>query len=488
MTAKPAHFVTLVALPLLALATSSASSCGSEPIDPVATCTARRRLDESRCCDPWSFADDQGNCVARSWSETHDFGAPGLLAANLASSVDGSGSWVLAWTHDGRLVVADDASGMIEVDDDLIDALPGSSSWVDVGAGPEGEALLAWRQTGFDGQPGDANAIFVAQRAPNSTFAVQPTPVSFGTNAYQPRIAIGPAGDTVLVWNQWYGEHFGVSLATARRAHDPLELPRSDDDVLSFPINFSNAPWPAVARDGSFLVSWFQSSGNELLVYVSEREGRDGTPSRPSPPDAISPLGAATEDPRPAVGPNNEAVVVWSGDPGLSTGAVYLATRDVDGVWTTPLHLGDSLSPRDGLARSAYARFGTMGDLWVVWEQDTRIVAAYRDPTGIWQTSFARPLELSTSGREALDPAIAAGNDGGLLIVFRERDDQGRFVVIARRLVSGRFEVGPREVLSAPEDENAYAPVVSIGGPDDRAIVAWTTGDLDPELRLRTLD
>jgi hypothetical protein len=488
MKAKPVRIGRVVCFASLAFATSSASSCGSESLAPVAMCSPSRRIDESHCCDPWFLANDERTCVARAWSDAHAFGAPGLLAANLASAVDGSGSWILAWTHDGRLVVAEDASGTIEVDEGLIDALPGSSSWVDVCAGPEGEALLAWRQTGFDGLPGDANAIFVAQRAPLGKFSIRSTPVSFGANAYQPRIAIGPAGDTVLVWNQWYGEHFGVSLATARRAHEPLELPRSEDDVLSFPINFSNAPWPAVARDGGFLVSWFQSFGSELLVYVSEREGRDGSPSRPSPPDAISPLGAATEDPRPAIGPHNEAAVVWSGDPGLSTGAVYLATRDVDGNWTSPLHLGDSLSPRNGLARSAHARFGVMGDLWVVWEQDTRIVAAYRDPSGHWQTSFARPLELSTSGREALEPAIAAGNDGGLLVVFTEQDDTGRFVVVARRLVSGRFEAGPREVLSAPDDGNAYTPVVSIGGPDDRAVVAWTTGDINPELRLRTLD
>jgi hypothetical protein len=60
-----------------------------------------------------------------------------------------------------------------------------------------------------------------------------------------------------------------------------------------------------------------------------------------------------------------------------------------------------------------------------------------------------------------------------VLVVWSERVGE-RFRIAARRGDAEGF--GPIEILSTP-GEDAFWPVIAIGGPGERAVVAWIEGE-----------
>lgn len=478
--ARPLPVLTSLPLALVAL------GCGLDPLDSLAPCDDARRLTSGECCPVWTRAEDGRTCAARTFTlptEASGVGNPGSNTIELA--VDARGRGIAAWASaDGLLLqtsVAEEQGSGAWTARRPDAALPGGAEMLDVAAEPDGSALVVWRQYNNLG-----GGIFQSRRDPSGVWSDPPdldSRLSFPDTAYEPRIAVHPSGEILLVWNQWRGDGYGVALA--RRAPGSLqwELPASATDALSPPVFFSNSPQIAVGARGDALITWYQSSGMELMVRASERLGSSGEFSRPSADDIISPPGAPVDshpisNPSPAVGPSGEAVIVWTQENGKGAIPVYIATRDGDGAWTKPKDLDDSFSRPYGTASCARPAFDAKGELYVTWYQDEgsghRAYAARRAASGEWIDSGRSPILLSTTGWQGYTPVLAIGADTAVLAVWAESLN-GAWRVSARR--TGKdLGWGPVEVLS-PEAPGVITGLdAAAGGPTSRMVVGWTFG------------
>lgn len=460
---------------LLALALAFvATGCGEEASAPLV-------------CGPWTAADG-GACRARAFTLPAEGEAlSGPSARRVVASIDGLGRALLVWDEASaigvdRLFVAEESVGRNFALHEPAGALEGLSSLGVVIGGAAGEAVVAWRQSASDG----STSVFVSERGPGGVWtdpASEADRFSFGTKAYEPRLATRPSGETVLVWNQWYDpEHYGVALATRASPDAPWILPEGASDVLSPPSYYANAPQITLNDRGDGLVSWYQSAGGPLMAFCSERFA-GGAFSRPAVDDYLSTLGGELDNdqianPKPALAPDGGGVVTWTQEDGQGAIAVYLATRDAAGAWTRPASIADSFAPALGESRDARAAFGPSGEMYLVWTQDEddsgdpSVRLAQRTPAGAWVHSGKQPLELSTPGAEALTPVMAVGRGGEVLVVWSEKVDE-RFRIAARR--GGPEGFGPIEILSTP-GQDAFWPALAMGGPGERAVVAWLEG------------
>ncbi|MRG93530.1 hypothetical protein [Polyangium spumosum] len=469
-----------------------ALGCGEVEVacdDPVAcTCGPARALPDGGCCPAWTVAEAGGVCRPRAFvypAPSHAIGSPG--ARRVSASIDGRGRVIFVWDeaalpgHD-VVVVAEETDAGLSLREPSA-ALPGFAGMGVVVGCEAGDAVVSWRQS-ISGSEGD---VFRSERAPDGTWT-DPTSVadraSLGEKAYEPRLATAPSGEVLHVWNQWYdGSHYGVAVARRKGPGEAWEGPAAEDDVLSPPSFFSNAPQIAVNGRGDAVVSWYQSAGGALMAFMSERMGEGGAFTRPGVDDFVSADGATVDNdpisnPKPAVAEDGRAVVVWTQETGQGGVAVYLAARDTKGTWTRPADLGDTFSRPEGKRRDVRAAFDAQGFLYVVWSEDVGtgpvVNLALRRPDDTWIHPGDQPLVLSSDeATEAITPVVAVGRDGGVLVAWSEQVG-GRFRVAARRGSAAGF--GLIEVLS-PAGDHALAPHVAIGGPGDRAVVAWIQGD-----------
>jgi hypothetical protein len=475
----------LGALALTVFAAAAPSGCSLEPLPDVPRCGPLRRTSDGSCCPVFTRATD-GGCVDRPVEELAPLGGAG--AASLSIAVDGAGRALVGWTAESTVFVAEEAqSGALATRSDLAAGAAGAALQIDVAAGPDGEALVAWRTNGVPAP--DDSRIHYASRSAGGQWTPAGAQVSFGSTSYEPRVAIGPDGDAVLLWNQWYDDaHYGVAFATTRAVGEPFRLPSSASDVLSPPVFFSNGPRVALGADGRALVTWYQAT-EQLMTYVSERSSRDEEMSRPGGDEFISAPGAPVDshpisNPKPALGPSGQAAVVWTQEDGRGHVDTYLATRDAAGRWYPPRDLDDALSGHDGYARCAELAFGSQGDLFVVYQHDSAAMLSVRGVDGSWLTPRGLPKRLSADGVIGLDPHVAAGANGGIAIVFHELDgDVSRLRVL--ELVSGAPDLDRRAEVVAT-GVGFDAPLVAVGGPDDRALFAVVERGVTPA-RVRVL-
>ena len=361
------------------------------------------------------------------------------------------------------------------------EALAVSDSAPAVAGGPDGAAMVTWVHAGA--------GVVAAERDPWGRWT-DPGPGevrSFPASAVEPWVAAAPTGEWFHAWCQATRAGWGISIARRAASGAPWERPGGAEDVVSPPILFANQPQIAVNARGDALVAWYQSEGVPLMTYVSERRGPGGAFSRPGVHDHLSAPGAPVDsdpvaNPKPALGPRGEAAVVWVQENGAGATPVYLATRDAAGAWTRPRDLADAFSPAAGVARNARAAFGPGGELYVVWMQGEKagtfaVYGARRGPEGRWTVPGRVPVRLSSPGRLAYGPTLAAGPEGAVVAAWVEdwgsRDER----VAARRTGEDRAGWEAIEWLSGPGTAPAGPPVAAMG-PGDRALVGWSAGAL----------
>jgi hypothetical protein len=404
-------------------------------------------------------------------------GDPGLHVRSLA--IDGTGLGIAAWDKPipgGTTVeVAEELSPGVWTTREPAAGLGERNGSPVVAAGPDGAALVTWVHAGT------AAGVYLSERSASAVWS-DPAPgqqVSFGRAGVEPWVAAAPSGEQILAWCQETRTGWGVALARRAGPTATWVRPRDAEDVVSPDVLFANQPQIALDARGDALVAWYQSEGAPLMTYVSERRGPSGAFSRPGARDFVSAGGAPVDsdpvaNPKPALGPHGEAAVVWVQENGAGARPVYMATRDPRGTWTRPRDLGDAFSRPAGAARDARAAFGPEGELYVLWMQDGAIYAARRDPRGRWIDPGQTPALLSTPGKTAYGPALAAGPEGGVIAAWVEEDTSCTEHVAVRRTGGDRPGWEVLEPVSKRGDK-VGPPAVAMG-PGDRTLVAWVSG------------
>jgi hypothetical protein len=484
---------------LLLLALPGLAACGDEEVllpcglGSTCGCPEERFVRPGACCPPWTRAEQDGTCRARDFtlpSAADGFGGENVYLPRLV--VDARGLSLIGFSHVPpgyfpRTVLAEELSpGRFWVREPAGD-LDGGGDIVGVAADPRtAHAVVVWRQ----GRPG-GTAILKSERLSDGSWldpkSLDDRLSSREEYATRPHVVMGGSGETLVTWDQWTGQNFGVQLARKLSEADPWELPRATDDIHSPKVFYSNEPHLALNTAGDAVVSWFQSNGGPLMTYAATREGTTGELSIAHQEDFLSPPGAPVDqhqrwNPYPALSEAGDIAITWAQEDGRGATPIYLATRAPGGDWQSPPVLSDSLSPASGIGRCATPHFGPDGDLYVVWFQfegaESGVYLAHRAPDGSWPLPGSSPLRLSAEGRYAMNPTLALGRAGGGVVTWTESDGT-TFRVVARTF-DGMDALGETTQLSPEGAGDAWDPVVAVG-PKDRTVVAWSQGKFGKE-------
>ncbi len=438
--------------------------------------------DPADACPGWTALHDN-RCVLREWTISGPDDAlsePGAREVQLAVGVDDEAlvAWADADLEHGHVVLAQSTGTSLGAEWDLMPLVGAQGVGLEpaLALGPNGEALVAWKQQDT------ASAIYLATRDRDRHWRLPESPISWGDTAYEPRVEFGGDGEAFVLWNQWTGANFGVALAQRSVGAPDFAVPADNDALLSAAVNYANAPRLAVGTEGEALIAWYQAPVADLMVFVSERRGSDAAFGRAAADDFISAPGGpvdshAEANAWPALHSSGAAAVVWTQQQrGPWEIAVYLARRDPDGTWHRPASRDDTLSEPGGFARCPTAAFTPDGALVVTWYEtrdgDTAVFVQHGDAQAV------EPLRLSANAVEAVHPALAIDDGGNAIVVWAENDQSApdTWRVVARRYQSQEQRWLEAETISTPQAGLAPTPVLDVSPTTGAVMAAWAQG------------
>ncbi|MGN6216571.1 MAG: glycosyl hydrolase [Solirubrobacterales bacterium] len=330
----------------------------------------------------------------------------------------------------------------------------------DVAVAADGTSTVVWSGR----QAGGEFRVFARRIAPDGT----PGPIqqlsASGEDALTPQVAVAPDGTAVVAWTRSDGSNF---LVQARRIA-PDGTPEESTKNLSTTGHDSFEPQVAVAPDGTATVVWKRFDGFHYLIQERRIAG-DGT--REASSHTLSESKQDAVEPQVGVAADGTATVAWSRYDGAES---VVQTRQIapDGE---PEATTETLSASGESAiqpRLTTAPDGTATVVWNRFDGSNWIVQAQRlSPAGLPEGA---PEDLSAAGRSAAEPQLALDSAGAATVVW-DRFDGSSFVVQARRLEPEGGPAGPAVDLSA-SGRDAAEPAVAIA-PDGAATVLWSRFD-----------
>lgn len=247
------------------------------------------------------------------------------------------------------------------------------------------------------------------------------TPLNISSNSGEsasPMLGLAQDGQLYMTW--YDSTQFGnwEVLYAARSPAGDWSL----DNNLSNNASFSMIPAIATGADGAVHVAW-QDYGpprvafQGTLLYRARPAGEDFEPSQGI--SATAGFGAYPEvrDPSLVVDSRNTLHLVWAGF-GPSSYDIFYASKPAGGAWSFPKDIyqdaGDSLYPRLAVDQA--------GTVHMVWQEtpaaatQADIYYSYLPSGGVWSL----PIDLSHNAGDSGRPALEAGADGSLFVVWQD--------------------------------------------------------------------
>jgi len=453
----------------------------------------------------WDRVEATGRIEARAISASGELGpievvsAPGDEAETPLVAVDPEGDALLVWdASGGSKIRTRSASGTLGA----VESLPTS------GVSP-GIAEMA-----FDGN-GNAAVLVIGETIRVIRLLKVRTLSASGRDVLAPSVAMDPDGNGIVAWQDGIGSRWRIR-AQAIAAVEPMgatqtlsgpdgnavdaevvvntnglgavvwrELDESDSRIVARVMTTSgtvgeaqtlSAGGPnaeefdaAIDATGATIVVWLWPDG-PVAVRAMTASGVLGTVR------TVSGLGLAEEltDPRIAVAPNGDAVVVWREFNSEDGGAIEAVRRSASGALGT---VRDLSGPGKDPGRAQVALFPD-GSALIVWDEEgfeagaTSRIAA-RTMTAAGQLG---PAEyLSGSGNIGHRPVVAVDQRGTAVVVWRRIEATRHRLQIRERLATG--ELGTVETLAeVPPEEANLAPQLAID-PEGNALVVWQESD-----------
>ena len=321
-----------------------------------------------------------------------------------------------------------------------------------VAMAPDGDAVAVW--TSYNGA---RYVVQAAVRPAGGAFAAPVDLSAAGESAYDPQVAIDPAGDAIVVWSGSTGANY-VVRATTRPAGGTFAA------AVDLSAAGQDAGQPQVALDdaGGAIAVWERSNGTDSIVQAAVRPA-GGTFTAPVD---LSLAGRGAYDPQVALDRDGDAIAVWKRFSGTNF-IVQAAVRPAGGTFAGPT----DLSAAGRSAQAPQVAIDQDGDAIAVWERSNGanlVVQAAVRPAG---GTFAAPVDLSAAGENGQDPQVAVGQAGKAVCVWRRSNGTNMIVQASLRPAGGAF-AAPRDLSSAGQDTSD--PQVAID-PDGDATAVWHT-------------
>jgi len=301
------------------------------------------------------------------------------------------------WTHPASLGDAASAAGM-------------HALGVKVVLAANGDAALAYR--GYDGT-GNWNAYLSERRSGIWTHPQPSERLSLGGQpAYDPDVAMGDDGDTVVVWYQYDGAAYRTFLS--ERRDGVWTHPASTASFIGPSVGSASAPRVAMTGSGDALVCWRLQDGQTARLFFSQL--RSGVWTHPT--DFAEGVSAGATNgisaPQPAIAANGDALLVWQ-QTSAGTQRIFRSEYH-EGVWVHPTQSADAMSLLLNTSQQPRVALGANGDALVSWLQfDGSVWANLRSERrhGTWvhPTSTADRLHFATKHASTTTPAIGANGD-----------------------------------------------------------------------------
>lgn len=247
-----------------------------------------------------------------------------------------------------------------------------------IAVGANGDAVITWYQA--TPPPGatepnpqsDGLRLFVSERSRTDGEFSRPAidawispdgPPLASHEVRNPVVAVGDFGQALIFWSQEHPSGATGLFAASRDGFGEWTTPEDIDDTFG-PLREDAACIEVVfARTGEFHVTWFDGPPGATTVYTARRSP-DGVWDAPVT-TAVSTEGHTAQDPRLAVGPDGEAVVVWSERADDGRWQVMGRRRGPEASsWGAAVELSD---PDEGDALGPAVAIGPDGTLAAAW-------------------------------------------------------------------------------------------------------------------------
>jgi hypothetical protein len=273
---------------------------------------------------------------------------------------------------------------------------------------PTGEAVVAYQGYGEE--------IRVSRRPPDGSFSggalgepVFPEPSICCFRPEEPAVAIDPAGDIVVVWQQG---KYGSGLPEIYASFRPHNGSFSSPQVIS--SETATAPEVAIDTRGDATAVWLRDDGTNTIV-----EAATSTTGGPfSSPMQLSGDGGNASSVQVSMNPEGDAIASWLRTSGANTD-IEVATRRAGGAFPSPdsngdgLILGESKVPSTTPTEPPVQRIvmNPGPEAIAVWQTSTNAVQEARLVSG--HASFG---PVTTLGTTSAFPSIAMNETGEAVI------------------------------------------------------------------------
>jgi hypothetical protein len=343
------------------------------------------------------------------WSAPVSLSDPGSSASAPRVAIDASGNAVVVWqsifavdTVESAALAAGGAwSAPTTISDPSLNA-----SDPQIATTPGGVATVVWSQVNAVG----TRRIQTVTRSTAGAWSEPLDLSSDGGSADSAKVAVGDGGDTAVVWTRNNGAN-DIVQAIVRRPGQGWGSPVSLSNVGR------SAFEPAVAVDpaGDAVAVWTRYDGTEEVVQGARVAGSGGGWSAPVD---LSLPGEASYTPQVGIDAAGNATAIWDG---LLTNdhRISAVTAPAGGGWSAPVVVGKS----DGGDLYPTLAVDPAGDAVVVWpfrKPSLEHLQAARRPAG--SASWDEPTYLHGASETEGEPDVALDDHGDAVTVWRSFD------------------------------------------------------------------
>lgn len=294
-------------------------------------------------------------------------------------------------------------------------------------------------------------------------------------SALEARVVIDPAGDGVVVWEQYVG---GNGRIFKSEVHNGVWTnPASDSDGISAGATHAQDVAIAVGPDGHVIVAWAQWGTSNYSIFKSERI--NGVWTHPATlADGISPNGSHAFAPKIAFDGIGDAVLAWiQGD---GSNAQVFKSEYRSGIWQHPTGLSDNISPDGTDARAVRVAMSTNQEAVIVWSQDTGSLQSHLFKSVYANSTWTHPAGINdhfSVGDQVNEFTVAMDSLGSVIVPYTAADASLNWATYkSERRFSSWMHPGSLADHISPGGTAATLPWIAVDG-DDAVIVIWRQSD-----------